>query len=192
MACVHIIDDDEDVRRSLVFTLASSGLATRAYASGDMFLAELPTVEPGCVVTDVRMPGVDGLDLLAALKAKASDMPVVMISGHADVALAVEAMRAGASHFLEKPFRGEKLVQAVREAVGSQRPPPPAPNPAVLSGLTPRQREVLAGVVAGKINKVIAHELGLSVRTVESYRAEIMAKTGAQSLSELIRMSLAA
>jgi two-component system response regulator FixJ len=160
-----------------------------------MFLAELATAEPGCVVTDVRMPGLSGLELLAALKTRQIDMPVVMISGHADIALAVDAMRAGASHFLEKPFRGEKLVEAVREAIAAHRAPAPTgkdPYGDILSGLTKRQREVLVGIVDGKLNKVIAFELGISVRTVESYRAEIMARTGAQSLSQLIRMSLAA
>jgi two-component system response regulator FixJ len=196
-ACVHIIDDEDSVRRSLGYAVASAGFASRVYASAEQFVAALPIAGPGCVVTDVRLPGMSGLELVMRLKDGHAPLPVVVISGEADVAMAVDAMKAGAADFLQKPFRNANLIEAVKgaldregrerlqvqEAVGHRR---------TLALLSPRQAEVLAGIMDGKLNKTIGHELGISVRTVEDYRAEIMAKTQARNLSELIRMAVLA
>lgn len=191
---VHVIDDDEAMRDSLAFLLDTAGLTACTYDSAQAFLDALEAVAAGVIVTDIRMPGMTGLDLVRRLKARACAYPVIMITGHGDVPLAVEAMKAGVVDFLEKPFEEETLLAAIR---GAQSPAAEvAADPerervrAVLESLSPREHEVLDGVVEGKLNKVIAHELGISPRTVEVYRANVMSKTGARGLSELIRMVL--
>ncbi|HEY9218353.1 MAG TPA: response regulator FixJ [Phenylobacterium sp.] len=193
---VHVIDDDEAMRQSLSFLLDSAGLVARTYESATAFLAAGELTPPGCIVTDVRMPEMSGLELVRKLKERGDVLPIVMITGHGDVPLAVEAMKAGVMDFLEKPFDDDALLSSIHRALETG-----APNPengerarfrAVLEQLSPRERDVLAGVVAGKANKVIAFELGISPRTVEVYRANVMTKTRAGSLSELIRMTIVA
>lgn len=196
-ACVHIVDDDEQVRRTLSYAMASAGFATRVYETAEGLVAARATLAPGCIVTDVRMPGMDGVELVRRLQADAVPHPIVVMSGHADIDLAVEAMKAGAIDFLEKPFRPSKLVEAVRAAMARATPKPAARPEAsryrqLVAGLSPRQQDVLNGILQGKLNKTIAYELGLSVRTVEGYRAELMARTGAGNLTELVRLAVLA
>ena len=194
---VHIVDDDEAVRQSLAFLLSSAGLAVRLYDSASAFLAGLAKVKGGCLITDMRMPDMTGLELLHALKAKACGLPAIVITGHGDVALAVEAMKAGAIDFIEKPFDQEALLSAVEAALdrgksdargGEDR----AAVTAKLALLSERERQVLEGLIAGHPNKTIAYDLGISPRTVEVYRANLMTKMEARSLSELIRMAILA
>jgi two-component system, LuxR family, response regulator FixJ len=196
-AVVHVIDDDEAVRHSLAFVLATAGLAVRVYESGSAFLAALDNLQPGCIVSDVRMPGIDGLQLLRKLRDVGVNLPVIIITGHADVPLAVEAMKAGAADFIEKPFDDEVLLGAVRGTLAfyeaaSDRDAERLEIRARLDQLSPREREVLDGLLAGYPNKTIAYDLKLSPRTVEVHRANIMAKMGATSLSSLVRMALTA
>ncbi len=196
-AVVHLIDDDDAVRHSLAFVLTAAGHAVRVYELGSAFLAALQTLQPGCIVSDVRMPGVDGLELLRKLRELGVDMPVIIITGHADVPLAVEAMKAGASDFIEKPFDDETLLRAIHVALesyeaSSDRDAERAEIRGRLNSLTPREREVLDGLLAGYPNKTIAYDLKLSPRTVEVHRGNVMAKMGATSLSSLVRMALTA
>ncbi|MFZ5721844.1 MAG: response regulator transcription factor [Pseudomonadota bacterium] len=192
---VHLIDDDPTVLKSLVFSVASAGYPSRAFASAEEFLAQ-PRDPAACIVVDVRLPGVSGVGLVRRLKSEGHVGAIIVMTGHADVTLAVEAMKAGAVEFLQKPFRPADLIQAIEEATargGGGRPICVSGDVLQrLRSLTTRQRQVLSGIVEGKLNKVIAHELGLSVRTVEGYRAAIMSKTGAKSVSELVRIALAA
>ena len=194
---VHIIDDDKAMRDSLVFLLEASGLAARTYESALSFLEQLDPTGSGVVVTDVRMPEIGGLELVRRLRARDAAWPIIMITGHGDVPLAVEAMKAGVVDFLEKPFDEESLLAAIRSALAdhAKLEADQAERERVrlmLDGLSPREREVLDGVIAGKPNKTIAHELSISPRTVEVYRANVMSKTGARGLSELMRMVLLA
>lgn len=196
-AIVHLIDDDEPVRVSLAFVLEMADLPARTYASAQEFLAVADSLTGGCVVTDVRMPEMSGLELVRCLKERGVALPVIVITGHGDVPLAVEAMRAGVVDFLEKPFDDEVLLHAVRSALDTQLKTDEQNSERqrfeqVLATLSPRERDVLRGVVAGKMNKVIAHELGISPRTVEVYRANVMSKTQANGLSELVRIALLA
>ena len=194
---VHIIDDDSAMRESLALLMQSEGWRTRAFASAREFLEATVRAEYGCVISDVRMPDMSGLELLTRMKVMGGGWPVVMITAFADVALAVQAMKMGAADFIEKPCDQDQLVAAVRAALAdagdvatheaerqvySQR----------LEGLSEREEEVLAGLLEGKLNKTIAYEMGVSVRTIETHRAHIMAKSGATSLSELVRMCLLA
>jgi two-component system response regulator FixJ len=190
---VHIVDDDEAVRQSLAFLLGSAGLTVRLYDSATAFLAALSAVKNGCLVTDVRMPDMTGIELLQQLRAKACTLPAIVITGHGDVALAVEAMKAGAVDFIEKPFDETAILNAVQSALdrgsgaeGSDA----AVVAAKLATLSERERQVLEGLVAGHSNKTIAYDRGISPRTVEVYRANLMTKMGARSLSELIRMAV--
>jgi two-component system response regulator FixJ len=190
---VHIVDDDEAVRQSLAFLLSSAGLAVRLYDSATAFLAGLASVKGGCLITDMRMPDMTGLELLHALKARACGLPAIVITGHGDVALAVEAMKAGAVDFIEKPFDEEAILHAVQAALerGSEGEGGDAPAIAArLASLSERERQVLEGLIAGHPNKTIAYDLGISPRTVEVYRANLMTKMEARSLSELIRMAI--
>ena len=190
---VHIVDDDEAVRQSLAFLLSSAGLAVRLYDSASAFLAGLASVKGGCLITDMRMPDMTGLELLHALKARACGLPAIVITGHGDVALAVEAMKAGAVDFIEKPFDEEAILHAVQAALerGSEGEGGDAPAIAArLASLSERERQVLEGLIAGHPNKTIAYDLGISPRTVEVYRANLMTKMEARSLSELIRMAI--
>jgi two-component system, LuxR family, response regulator FixJ len=194
-AMVHVIDDDQAVRQSIEFLLRTSGVMACTYESASAFLNALPTIESGCVITDVRMPGISGIDLLRRLSEMQIKLPVIVVTGHGDVPLAVEAMKIGAIDFLEKPFDDEHLLGAVRSALNRSRENAAheaerAELHARLSSLTNREREVLDGLVAGKPNKIIAFDLAISPRTVEIYRANVMTKMAATSLSELVRMAL--
>jgi two-component system response regulator FixJ len=195
-AVVHLIDDDEHVRRALAFLLGTAGFAVRVYDSASVFLEKFEQESTGCVVSDVRMPGIDGLQLLRKLKERGARIPVIVMTGHADVALAVEAMKAGAVDFIEKPFPDEMLVNAIQIALvrgdGAEPVADAAQIRAKLASLTQREKEVLDGLLAGHPNKTIAYDLGLSPRTVEVHRANVMTKMGASSLSELVRMTLSA
>lgn len=192
---VHVVDDDVAVRKSLAFLLASEGLPVRLHESASAFLDGLPGLEAGCIVTDVRMPGIDGIELIRRLKARSIALPVIVMTGHADVPMAVEAMKEGAVDFLEKPFGDEVFLAAVRSALARQeRNSHHGLQVAEIQGrfdaLSEREKQVLDGLVAGKANKVIAYDLGISPRTVEIYRANVMAKMQAKSLSELVRLAL--
>jgi two-component system response regulator FixJ len=195
---VHVVDDDDAVRGSLSFLLEGAGFDVHAYASPLDMLAAVagkPDLGPGCIVTDIRMPQMNGLELVGRLREAGVTLPVIVITGHGDLPLAIEAMRAGVVDFLEKPFDDEALLAAVRRAaaVHAKAHRGDAERKrfeSMIAALSPREREVLAGIVAGKQNKVIAHELGISPRTAEVYRAHLMAKTGARSLSDLVRIGL--
>jgi two-component system response regulator FixJ len=194
---VHVVDDDPAVRDSIAFLLESDDLKAKTYESAQALLAALPDLAPGCIVTDVRMPEMNGVELVRRLKAVDAPWPVVMITGHADVPLAVEAMKAGVADFIEKPFDDEVLLGAVRAALAERaglerQEAERAEVRRRLDELSPRERQVLDGLVAGHANKVIAYDLGISPRTVEVYRANLMTKMQAGSLSELVRMTLTA
>lgn len=196
-AIVHVVDDDVEVRQSLSFLLATAGLAVRLHESAVAFLETVKQTPSGCIVTDVRMPGIDGIEFLRRLKARGFAWPVIVMTGHADVPLAVEAMKQGAVDFIEKPFDDEVLIGAIRssldaQARAAQRHGQSAEIQARIDLLSERESQVLAGLVAGKANKVIAFDLGISPRTVEIYRANVMSKMQAASLSELVRMTLLA
>ncbi|MBI2741656.1 MAG: response regulator transcription factor FixJ [Rhodospirillales bacterium] len=192
---VHVIDDDADVRQSLAFLLTAAGFTVRVHESAVAFLAILPEATRGCVITDIRMPQMNGLELQRRLGELKAGLPVVVMTGHGDVPMAVEAMKAGAVDFIEKPFDDEVLLSAVRAALAhrgreSARDARAAEIQARIKRLSEREREVLERLVVGKANKVIAFELGISPRTVEVYRANVMTKMQADSLSELVRMAL--
>jgi two-component system, LuxR family, response regulator FixJ len=192
---VHVIDDDDAARDALRFLLESAQLTARTYESATAFLAQLPRIEPGCIVTDVRMPEVSGIELLRRLNHATIQMPVIVITGHGDIALAVEAMKLGACDFFEKPYDDEALLCAVRAAMNRQedeaeRESAKADIVNRINELTARERQVLNGLVAGKPNKNIAFDLEISPRTVEIYRANVMTKMKASSLSEVVRMAL--
>jgi two-component system response regulator FixJ len=194
---IHVIDDDDAVRDSLQFLLEAEDFAVRAWASATQFLGEAGPSEGDCIVSDVRMPGMTGLDLVRELAARDSKLPVVMITGHGDVPLAVEAMRAGVTDFIEKPFDDEAILRAIRRALDQRseiigRDAEKAAIRQRLASLSAREREVMAGIVAGSLNKTIAFDLGISPRTVEVYRANVMTKMAAASLSELVRMVITA
>lgn len=192
---VHIIDDDEALRDSLTFLLSSVGIESKSYDSATAYLNDGKRGACGCVVTDVRMPGISGIDLLRKLKSDGIATPVIVMTGHGDVPLAVEAMKLGAFDFVEKPFDDDVLLTSVRGALGerdkhSVQDAERKEIDARLASLSARERQVLDGLVAGQANKVIAYELGISPRTVEIYRANVMTKMQANSLSELVRMAL--
>lgn len=192
---VYVIDDDSAMRQSLAFLFRAAKVRVETYDGAAAFLEALPKLEAGCVITDVRMPGISGLDLLRCLKELKVSMPVVVITGHGDVPLAVEAMKGGAADFIEKPFDDEVLLAAVRTALRSHanEVERQAAQDAVmdrLTSLSARERQVLEGLVAGHPNKTIAYDLGISPRTVEIYRANVMTKMTAASLSDLVRMAL--
>jgi two-component system response regulator FixJ len=192
-----VIDDDEAVRDSLAFLLRANEIEVQTYESGMVFLAGAAELKAGCVVTDVRMPEISGIELLRRLKELKLFLPVIVITGHGDVPLAVEAMKFGAADFLEKPFDDDILLAAVRAALNRQdsegkRQAERAAIDDRLAALSNREREVLEGLVAGRANKQIAFDLGISPRTVEIYRANLMTKMQAASLSELVRMALTA
>jgi len=194
-AVVHVIDDDEALRDSITFLLHTAQIESQAHASASAFLERIPEKGLNCIITDVRMPGLSGIDLLKRLKELMIDIPVIVITGHADVPLAVEAMRYGAIDFLEKPFDDEVLLASVQSALkqwsgGTKRHVERAEIEARLAILSNRERDVLNGLVAGLANKQIAFDLGISPRTVEIYRANLMDKMQAGSLSELVRMAL--
>lgn len=190
---VHIVDDEEAVRMSLAFLLSTSGFATRIHESASAFLAIAPGISNGCLITDLRMPDMGGVELLRRLKEQDAMLPAIVISGHGDVQMAVEAMKHGALDFIEKPFSDDVLISAIERAVlqAETLTRDDAVAKAILerlASLSERETQVLKGVVEGLPNKIIAYELGLSPRTVEVYRAGLMSKMHAGSLSELVRM----
>ena len=192
---VNIIDDDEALRESLAFLLRTAGLAVKSFDSAKAFLDALPNASPGCVITDVRMPDISGIELLRRLKELKISVPVIVITGHGDIALAVEAMKIGATDFFEKPFNDDLLVASVRAALLQQqdltkRHTERAEIEHRISTLSAREKDVLAGLIQGRANKQIAFDLGISPRTVEIYRANLMNKMQADSLSDLVRMAL--
>jgi two-component system response regulator FixJ len=192
---VYIVDDDEGVRDSLQVFLEAAGYKVRGFASPQDFLTVAEIIDFGCVLVDLQMPGMDGLELKHQLNARNIKLPVVVVTGHGDIATAVEAMRAGAKDFIEKPFTDEAILAGIKMGL-ADRPQPSVEDPARLAImerlkiLSPREREVLDGMVAGHPNKVIAYNLSLSPRTVEIHRARVMDKMQARSLSELIRLAI--
>ena len=194
---VHVVDDDEAVRRSLALLLTSFGLTAETYDSAESLLADLHNLAAGCLVVDVRMPGTDGLELQLALQERGCNYPVLVVTGHADVGLAVKAMKAGAHDFIEKPYSDADLLASVRSAlarVADTRHSGMVVEAARarIAILTPRERDVLMRLVEGRPNKVIAHELGISPRTVEIHRANMMEKLACRSLAEAVRLAIAA
>ena len=192
---IYVVDDDDGARDALGFLLKSARLAVNSYPSAADFLAALPTAANGCVITDVRMPGMSGVELLKHVKKQKYPIPVIVITGHGDVSLAVEAMKNGAFDFLEKPFDDEVLISSVRNALdhGETQAKGSAERAEILdklATLSGRERQVLDGLVAGLPNKTIGYDLKISPRTVEIYRANVMTKMSASSLADLVRMAL--
>lgn len=194
---IHLVDDEEAIRRSAGFMLRTSGFAVEAYPSGVAFLKVARSVEPGCILLDVRMPEMDGLEVQAALNERGVTMPVIVLTGHGDVSIAVRAMKAGASDFIEKPFEKASLLKSIEDAFArlddtnthSSR----AADAAVrIAALTGREQDVLQGLAQGFPNKTIAYDLGISPRTVEVHRANLMSKLGVHSLSDALRIAFAA
>jgi len=194
---VYVIDDDPAMRDSLDFLLESAGFNVRLFDSAQDFLNELAKLEPGCVVTDVRMPGIDGMELLRRLNSGPRKLPVIVMTGHGDVPLAVEAMKLGALDFLEKPFEDDRLIGMIETALsgsenGLKGDALSADMAARVASLTQRERQVMQGLVTGQSNKTIAREYNISPRTVEVYRANVMTKMQAGNLSELVRFAIRA
>ncbi|WP_163273093.1 response regulator FixJ [Chelativorans alearense] len=190
---IHIVDDDQAMRSSLVFLLGSASLEAEPHESAESFLAVLPSRNARCVVTDVRMPGMNGLDLVRRVQQIDKDLPVIVITGQSDVSLAIEALQAGAFDFIEKPFEDERIIAAVRSALDRRSDDwqkNKADAVARLEQLTERERQVLDGLAAGHANSVIADRLGISRRTVEVHRAKVMEKLHASTLSQIIRLTL--
>lgn len=192
---VYVIDDDGAMRDSLEFLLAAADFQVSLYGSALHFLDALSTLDFGCVVSDVRMPGMDGIELLKRLKTGGSLFPVVIMTGHGDVPLAVEAMKLGAMDFLEKPFEDDRLIGMIETAL--RQAEPGVKNEAAtleiqsrIASLSPRERQVMDGLLAGLSNKLIAREYDISPRTIEVYRANVMTKMQAASLSELVRLGM--
>ena len=194
---VYVIDDDEAMRDSLNFLLDAADFDVSLFETAENFLDVLPGLEFGCVVSDVRMPGIDGIELLKRMKASHSKFPVVIMTGHGDVPLAVEAMKLGAVDFLEKPFEDDRLIgmieTAIREAEPAAKSEAVANDVAArVATLSPRERQVMEGLIAGLSNKLIARDYDISPRTIEVYRANVMTKMQANSLSELVRLAMRA
>ncbi|QOG18074.1 MULTISPECIES: response regulator FixJ [Bradyrhizobium] len=194
---VYVIDDDAAMRDSLNFLLDSSGFGVTLFEDAQSFLDALPGLAFGCVVSDVRMPGLDGIELLKRMKAQASPFPILIMTGHGDVPLAVEAMKLGAVDFLEKPFEDDRLTTMIETAI--RQAEPAAKNETIaqdiaarVASLSPRERQVMEGLIAGLSNKLIAREYDISPRTIEVYRANVMTKMQAGSLSELVRLAMRA
>jgi len=190
---VHIVDDEEPVRNSLAFLLGAAGFAVRTHASATAFLEVASDIRNGCLVTDLRMPDIDGVELLRQLRAREAMLPAIVVTGHGDVQMAVEAMKNGAIDFIEKPFSDDMLIESIRRAVEQASSDRDAAATEMrmkerLDSLSEREVQVLKGVVQGQPNKTIAFELGISPRTVEVYRANLMSKMQAKSLAELVRM----
>ncbi len=194
---IHLVDDDEAIRRSTSLVLRTCGYLVKTYESGVRLLESADALAAGCILIDVRMPSIDGLEVQAALRERGIFLPVIVMTGHGDVNLAVKAMKAGAIDFLEKPFRKDDLLAAIEEGFArmeqSDRSRAHGDEArARLAVLTPREVEVLVGLVEGLPNKTIAHQLGISPRTVEVHRANLMAKLGVPSLSDALKIAFAA
>ncbi|GGA60376.1 response regulator transcription factor [Sphingomonas psychrolutea] len=194
---VHLVDDEEAIRLSAGFLLRTNGYVVKSYVSGVAFLADADRETRGCVLLDIRMPELDGLEVQRRLSERGIEMPVIMLTGHGDVALAVRAIKAGAVEFLEKPFQKAALLAAIEEAFrrvdDADRIHLDAAEAVIrLAALTPREGDVLQGIVQGQPNKITAYELGISIRTVEAHRAALMVKLHARSLSEVLRIAFAA
>ena len=194
---VHLVDDDGAVRRSVGFMLKTSGYLVRSYESGVELLKSPGELGQGCILLDIRMPGMDGLEVQEALKNKGVNLPIIIMTGHGDVTLAVKAMKAGAIDFIEKPFEKAALLGAIEEGVKRLRDVDAGRDLAKeanvrLQALTPRERDVIDGLAKGRPNKTIAYDLGISPRTVEIHRSNLMTKLGVRSLSEALRIAFAA
>ena len=194
---VHVVDDDDSVRRSVGFMLKTSGYKVKPYSSGAEFLKEARSLDAGCILLDIRMPGMDGLEVQEALRGQGVALPVIIMTGHGDVPLSVRAMKAGAIDFIEKPFQKEVLVSAIEDGFTTLKRTDSGREKAKdasvrLQALTPREREVLDGLAQGLPNKTIAYDLGISPRTVEIHRANLMTKLQVRSLSEALRLAFAA
>jgi two-component system response regulator FixJ len=194
---VHVIDDDDDAREALAFLLEASDFRVRTYASAVAFLEALPTAEPGYVVSDIRMPDMTGLELAQRLTTMRAGFPIIIVTGHGDITMAVEAMRAGVIDFLEKPFSEDRILEALARARMTDETKDASAHHAAearqrIDTLSERERQVLDRVVQGQPNKIIARDLGISPRTVEIYRAKLMTKMQAANLAALVRMALAA
>ena len=194
---VYVIDDDEAMRDSLNFLLDSSGFGVTLFDDAQGFLDALPGLAFGCVVSDIRMPGLDGIELLKVMKAQHSPFPILIMTGHGDVPLAVEAMKLGAVDFLEKPFEDDHLIGMIEIALkqaeaGARSEAAVLDIAARVESLSPRERQVMEGLVSGLSNKQIAREYDISPRTIEVYRANVMTKMQAGSLSELVRLAMRA
>lgn len=194
---IYVIDDDDAMRDSLNFLLDSSGYSVTLFDDARRFMDALPGLAFGCVVSDVRMPGIDGIELLKRMKAQHSPFPILIMTGHGDVPLAVEAMKLGAVDFLEKPFEDDRLIAMIETAI--RQAEPVAKSEAIaqdvaarVASLSPRERQVMEGLVAGLSNKLIARDYDISPRTIEVYRANVMTKMQAGSLSELVRLAMRA
>jgi two-component system response regulator FixJ len=194
---VHLVDDDAAIRRSVGFMLKTSGHEVRSYESGDDLLKNCGDLDHGCILLDVRMPGMDGLEVQLALRSKGVAVPIIIMTGHGDVGLAVKAMKAGAIDFIEKPFEKQALLASLEEGfrrMSQIEASAGRAHEAVhrLGALTAREREVLQGLANGLPNKTIAYDLGISPRTVEIHRSNLMTKLGVRSLSEVLRIAFAA
>ena len=187
---VYVVDDDVALRAAVAMLLESAGLRVRCFASGDEFLREVGNEARGCLITGMRMPGMSGLELQERLLAAGSPLSVIVVTGHGDVPAAVQALKAGAVDFLQKPFAPERLIECVRGALERDRAA--RHRLATLDALTAREREVLELLVDGAANKVVAVELGISERTVEQHRARLMKKLGARSIADLMRLAMGA
>jgi two-component system, LuxR family, response regulator FixJ len=195
--CVYIVDDDEAVRDSLSALLDAHGYTTGNFSSPQHFLEAAAALRPGCLIADIRMPGMDGLEMQQRLTERALSFPLIVITGHGDVPLAVKAMKAGALDFIEKPFGAATILASIQTALARLARPQEQSALATAAAarvetLSPREREVFEGLLGGLPNKSIAYDLGISPRTVEIHRARVMDKMGARSLSELVRIGLAA
>ncbi|QNA83740.1 response regulator transcription factor [Sphingomonas sp. So64.6b] len=194
---IHVVDDDEAIRQSIGFMLRKAGFTVKTYPSGTDFLKVANRQLQGCALLDVRMPGIDGLEVQERMAQLGIALPVIMLTGHGDVSLAVRAIKAGAIEFLEKPFERTALLRAIDEAFrhadrGEQKHLSSADAVVRLAALTAREREVLDGMVLGRPNKLIAYDLGIATRTVEVHRANLMAKVNANSLSDVLRIAFSA
>lgn len=194
---IHIVDDDEAVRDSLQVLLDAKGYTAKTYVSAEAFLAAHVNTPAGCAIVDVRMPGMDGIALMTELRRRAQALPVIVVTGHGDIPLAVQAMKAGAVDFVEKPYANDAIVDAVQRALAAASTTEAQGGSAAevaarMATLTPRERDVMDQLVIGNPNKIIAFELKISPRTVEIHRANLMKKMHADSLSHLVRMALAA